>query len=211
MSRAISRWSIIRTQFRSLGTQLRVAPSIKFHIQGIQQLDLWPTAQPNRSFATNKSKKKNAKKPSSKSKNSQDCNGMDEQESGVVIDEFDLSPFKKQLTDAVDRFKQDLRTLRTGRANPSLLDSFVISQQGKSALLSSFAQIIVKDTQTLMVVLTDPELLSVCSKQLKESNLGLNPEKQPPNTLMVPIPRFYLPLLLQLQPNNAHKCIFRLT
>lgn len=106
-----------------------------------------------------------------------------------VAPSFSFDSYEKQMSKAVNYLKSNLEHTRIGRANPSLLDKVTVPLNGKKMMLPSIAQIHAKDTQTLMVVMTDGELTNAVDKSLRQADLGLNPQKIDSFTLSVPLPK----------------------
>lgn len=84
------------------------------------------------------------------------------------LQEFDFSKFSDRMDHCVDKFRQELSQLRLGRANTSLLENIRVQLPSKSAdknhhkhqnvKLSQLAQLIVKDPQTVHVVVADEQV-----------------------------------------------------
>ena len=77
--------------------------------------------------------------------------------------QFSFDSYEKQMKSTITHFKTSLEQIRIGRANPSLLDKISVTVGGKRMLLPSLSQIHAKDSQTLMVVLTDEEVIQIRS------------------------------------------------
>ncbi len=75
---------------------------------------------------------------------------------------------RSSLTDAFSR-------IRTGRAQPSLLDSIMVSVYEQLMPLKQLASISATDARTLSVTPWDKSTLSAIEKALRASDLGLNP------------------------------------
>lgn len=71
----------------------------------------------------------------------------------------------------------DLATIRTGRAAPSLVENIVISAYGGSARLKimELATVHASDPQTLVITPFDPSIIGEIKKGLEEANTGLTP------------------------------------
>ncbi len=84
--------------------------------------------------------------------------------------------------DAEARMKKCLEALdlafkkiRTGRANPGILDSVRVSYYGADTPLSQVAQISVEDARTLSVTPWEKQMVAEIEKAILKSDLGLNP------------------------------------
>lgn len=77
----------------------------------------------------------------------------------------------------LDLLKQDLATIRTGRAAPSLVENIVINAYGGSAKLRvmEMATVHAQDLQTLVITPFDQSTMHDLEKGIQEANIGLNP------------------------------------
>jgi ribosome recycling factor len=83
---------------------------------------------------------------------------------------------KTKLKSAVSRFQDDLKTLRTGRAHPSMLDGVTIEAYGTKMPLIQAGSITVPEPQLLQITPFDPTNLAAISAAIRDNqNLGLNP------------------------------------
>ena len=71
--------------------------------------------------------------------------------------------------------RENLNTVRAGRANPALLDKVNVDYYGVPTPLKSLANISVPDARTLMVTPFDPSTVGTIEHTLNEANLGINP------------------------------------
>lgn len=80
---------------------------------------------------------------------------------------------KMQKTIAV--LKDELNTVRAGRANPALLDRVVVDYYGSPTPLKNLSNISVPDPRTLMIAPFDPKTINDIEKAINVLNLGINP------------------------------------
>ena len=71
--------------------------------------------------------------------------------------------------------KENLNTVRAGRANPALLDKIMVDYYGMPTSLKSLANISVPDPRTLLIQPFDPKSISNIERAINESNIGINP------------------------------------
>ena len=71
--------------------------------------------------------------------------------------------------------KEDLNTVRAGRANPSLLDKVSVEYYGTPTPLKNLANISVPDPRTLMITPFDPKSIPEIEKAINIVNIGINP------------------------------------
>ena len=88
---------------------------------------------------------------------------------------------------AFDIFSQDLASLRTGRANASMLDIIKIDVYGQSMAINQLATISTPDPRALNVQVWDQNNVSLIDSAIKKSNLGINPQIDG-QLLRIPIP-----------------------
>ena len=79
--------------------------------------------------------------------------------------------FKK----ALDHYKFDLGSLRTGRANPALLQTVQVDSYGSKVPLEHVASISVSDAKTLTISPWDKSQITAIEKGIQVANLGFNP------------------------------------
>jgi len=81
-----------------------------------------------------------------------------------------------KFTQAVERFKDSLKTLRTGRANASMLDGVMVDAYGTSMPLKQVATIAVPEAQLIQITPFDPGNLQAIAETIRNNqSLGLNP------------------------------------
>lgn len=71
--------------------------------------------------------------------------------------------------------KEDLATVRAGRANPAILDKINANYYGTPTPIKNMANISVPDPRQLMISPFDPSSISEIEKAINEANLGFNP------------------------------------
>ena len=71
--------------------------------------------------------------------------------------------------------KEDLNTVRAGRANPALLDKVMVNYYGMPTPLKNIANISVPDPRTLMISPFDPKSVSEIERAINMANIGINP------------------------------------
>jgi ribosome recycling factor len=76
---------------------------------------------------------------------------------------------------AVDHLKSELSSIRTGRANPALVEGVKVDAYGTAQELKSVASISVPDHRTLRIEPWDAGLVAVIEKALHESDIGISP------------------------------------
>lgn len=82
-----------------------------------------------------------------------------------------------QMDLAVVALSRELSKLRTGRANPGMLDHIVVETGGVKAPLNRLAMISVMDPRTLSITPYDSTGLKAINKAIVSSPLGINPKE----------------------------------
>ncbi len=91
---------------------------------------------------------------------------------------FDLADVKRRMQGAINAFKNDLASLRTGRASPNLLDPIQVDAYGAMMPISQVATVNVPEPRLLSVQVWDRGMVTAVEKAIRESDLGLNPQTE---------------------------------
>ena len=83
--------------------------------------------------------------------------------------------FAEKITKTLSVLKEDLNTVRAGRANPALLDKVMVNYYGTPTPLKNIANIAVPDPRTLLVSPFDPKSIAEIEKAINMANIGINP------------------------------------
>jgi len=94
---------------------------------------------------------------------------------------------RTRMGKALEDFRRDLATVRTGRASASLFDHVKVEYYGTPTPLNQVATLGVPEPSLLTVQPWDPTLLAAIEKAIRSSDLGLNPMSDG-KILRVPIP-----------------------
>lgn len=86
-----------------------------------------------------------------------------------------ITQHKPQFDKAMERYHQELSTLRTGRANVGLLSTVMVESYGAKLPLQQVASITVSDAKTLTISPWDKSQLQAIEKGITGANLGFNP------------------------------------
>ncbi|MDR0596806.1 MAG: ribosome recycling factor [Clostridiales Family XIII bacterium] len=82
---------------------------------------------------------------------------------------------ESKMEKTVSILKENLNTVRAGRANPALLDKVVVEYYGTPTPLKQIANISVPDPRSLLVAPFDPKSLHDIEKAIGAANIGINP------------------------------------
>ncbi len=94
---------------------------------------------------------------------------------------------RKRMGKSVDSFRSDLARLRTGRAQPSLIEHIMVNYYGTPTPLPQCASVSVEDARTLVVTAWDRGAIDAVEKAIRDSGLGLNPNTAG-TVIRVPLP-----------------------
>jgi ribosome recycling factor len=103
-----------------------------------------------------------------------------------MIDEL-LADAKERMQKSVEATRNELATVRTGRASPHLLDRLSIDYYGAQTPLKQLAQVAATDARMLTVTPYDKSSISTIEKAVMESDLGLTPSNDG-NVIRLQIP-----------------------
>ena len=92
-----------------------------------------------------------------------------------------------KMKKAFDIFIKDLGSLRTGRANASMLDIVKVDAYGKKMSVNQLATITTPEPRLLTVQVWDQNNVSLIDAAIKKSNLGINPQIDG-QLMRIPIP-----------------------
>ncbi|TAN34528.1 ribosome recycling factor [bacterium] len=98
-----------------------------------------------------------------------------------------LREAEAKMAKSVDHFAAELATIRTGRANPALIDKVMVPYYGTSTPLNQLAQISAPEPRLLVVQVYDRSQIGAVEKALRTSEQGLNPASDG-QVIRVPIP-----------------------
>ena len=90
-----------------------------------------------------------------------------------------MEGIKKHLEErskkTISVLKEDLNTVRAGRANPALLDKVTVDYYGSPTPLKNLSNISVPDPRTLLISPFDPKSIHEIEKAINIANIGINP------------------------------------
>jgi ribosome recycling factor len=92
----------------------------------------------------------------------------------VVIKDL-LADAEHRMRSAIQVLHDDLNTVRTGRANPSLVEKLSVDYYGAPTPLLQLASISVPEPRSIMIKPFDATAIKAIEKAIQTSDLGLNP------------------------------------
>lgn len=87
-----------------------------------------------------------------------------------------LEETREKMNKSIDAFKRDLSTVRTGRANPTMLDRVFVDYWGEKTPLNQVAGISVVEGRQLLIKPYDRSTLKDIERGVYEAELGLTPQ-----------------------------------
>ena len=100
---------------------------------------------------------------------------------------YDKNEISTKMDKSLSAFKKDLSTIRTGRANPAMLDLITIEVYGKKMPINQLATITVPEARSISIQVWDKSMVQNIEKAIRESELGLNPSSDG-QLIRVPLP-----------------------
>ena len=84
-----------------------------------------------------------------------------------------IQPKQEDFIKAQEFFKKEISGLRTGRANPLILDGIQVSAYGSKTPLNGVASISVPDGQSILIAPWDKNVIKDIEKAIADANLGV--------------------------------------
>jgi ribosome recycling factor len=94
---------------------------------------------------------------------------------------------KTRMEKAVEDFRKELGTLRTGRANASILEAIRVDYHGTPMPVNQLGTVTVPEATLLVISPWDPSVVPLIDKAIRTSDLGLNPTNDG-KVVRVPMP-----------------------
>lgn len=98
-----------------------------------------------------------------------------------------MAAARTRMEKAVEDFRKELATLRTGRANAAILDSIRVDYHGTPMPINQLGTLSVPEPAMIIISPWDPNAVSLIDKAIRTSDLGLNPASDG-KVIRVPIP-----------------------
>ncbi len=94
---------------------------------------------------------------------------------------------ESKMDQSIAAFKNNLTKIRTGRANPALLDSVQVDYYGSLVPISQVANVSLLDSRTISIQPWEKGMGAKIEKAIRDSDLGLNPASMG-DLIRVPMP-----------------------
>ena len=89
---------------------------------------------------------------------------------------FEDIKYKNKMSKTYEVFQQDLGSLRTGRANASMLDIVKVDIYGQKMPVNQLGSITTPEPRTINIQVWDANNVALIDSAIKKSELGLNPQ-----------------------------------
>jgi len=86
-----------------------------------------------------------------------------------------LDDTKKHMVAAIDHLKEELKGIRTGMANPSILDNITIEVYGSQMRIRDIATVSSPEPRQLLITPFDPQNTASIGKGIEVANIGIMP------------------------------------
>ncbi len=100
---------------------------------------------------------------------------------------FNDSSYKIKMSKTIDIFSKDLNSLRTGRANASMLDLIKVDVYGQKMPINQLATITTPEPRSINIQVWDINNVELIDAAIKKSELGLNPQLEG-QLMRLPVP-----------------------
>ncbi len=101
---------------------------------------------------------------------------------------FDTKEDRKKMEEVIERFKDEMKKVRTGRAHPDMLSGIKVEVYGQYMPLNQAANITAADATLLVITPFDPTNIQAIASAIRaDQSLGLNPADDG-RVIRVPIP-----------------------
>ena len=90
--------------------------------------------------------------------------------------DFDEKNYSSKMDKTIQSFKKEISTLRTGRANPSLLDMIKVDVYGQMMPINQLGTISVPEARLITIQVWDKTNVTLIDSSIQKSDLGINPQ-----------------------------------
>ena len=87
-----------------------------------------------------------------------------------------IEELKNKMDNSIKHLEKEFQTIRTSRANPSMLENIFVDSYGSKTPLNQLGNISTPDPSMLTIQVWDASLIKNIESSIMESNLGINPQ-----------------------------------
>jgi len=99
-----------------------------------------------------------------------------------------IEQLNQKMINAVKHLDKEFSTIRTSRANPSMLDNIFADAYGSKTPLNQLGNISITDPTTIIIQVWDTSMIKNIENSILESDLGVNPQIDG-QIIRIPIPK----------------------
>lgn len=89
-----------------------------------------------------------------------------------------IENYNSEFNSAMEHFRQDIATLKTGRANPAMFDSLKVEAYGVLNPINQIASVSSPEARSIIIAPWDKGLLKDIEKAIRDSDMGYNPSNE---------------------------------
>ena len=89
---------------------------------------------------------------------------------------LDTKEYEAKMQKTISSYKENLSTIRAGRANPDVLKKISVDYYGSPSPIASIAEVKVTDARTIVITAWDKSAIKGIEKAILTSDLGINPQ-----------------------------------
>ena len=101
---------------------------------------------------------------------------------------MNFDELNNKMNSSITHFEKELSSLRTSRANPTILDNVLVDAYGSKTPINQLGNISVPDPSTITIQVWDSNLIKSIENSIIESSLGINPQSDG-SLIRLPIPK----------------------
>ena len=101
---------------------------------------------------------------------------------------MDINLIRNKMDTSVNFFEKEISSIRTSRANPSILDNILVESYGNRTPINQLGTISSPDANLITIQVWDTSLTNLIEKAISESNIGINPQTEG-QLIRLPIPK----------------------
>ena len=98
-----------------------------------------------------------------------------------------FNDLERKMKNAIEVLKKEFQKVRTGRANPAILDNVMVDYYGTPTPVNQVGNVSVPDPQMITISPWEKKMLSEIEKAIQKADLGLTPQNDG-NIIRLPIP-----------------------
>ena len=89
---------------------------------------------------------------------------------------LDTKEYEGKMIKSISSYKENLSTIRAGKANPDVLKKIEVEYYGSPTAISAIAEIKVTDARTITITAWDKSVMKGIEKGIMTSDLGIHPQ-----------------------------------